>query len=671
MKKFHSSIAISLAATIVLSSLCMSGCKKSDETSLITSSASSSTSEPCREETTTSDASETTTVGSTGSSTNESSEPSQTTMPDNGSSSGVKAHWDNYRPVASKKPDPIMNWIDEDHPSDFVPSSDYGRIYFYKETINGTYIPSFSAGCIDANGRVICKPFVNSFEEDKDGNGYILTKNVSTDAVEHNRSLTYRKVGFLSLDGSFYTGLIYDDYYFDDEGRMHFVRYTSDGLKTVSYDTKTGLTGDPVELRFDFTKIPDHMTLGKVVLDRYIVFEPNEYIDSDDPYEENETILFDGQTGMEIITSNHQFIVGNTLLLEEQIGDGNHWDNDTMFTCTLTDHSGNQLWQKTYYQKYIVSDDRILFQTNEGYELLDLSGNLIGALKKDDEYLGGSIDRPYIEVQDANIFLYVYFPSADDTYTINKNFIFDKDLHLIESSTSTNQTLGFDHLQLEKNYDYAKLTNTVTGQSVVFYGNTETYSSPDYVIVRTDADDPLVYEDDYMYAFEYHFLDPNDLTEKKVLKGRLDNNYNLSQGFIIMQNRGSFQLIDAKDLHVIKEIEGWVELLQDFESNNTILYVFKRGTGDDYFNLKYSDLLDPSTGSSILSKPLPEEYSSLIQGTLSIDLSNKRFFYHGENCNILFNDKSEILFLSYVYRTQDQEHYWDDSFYYDEEPDSP
>ncbi len=664
MKKIQKHLASILAFTVVLSLFPITGCQKHDpEGSDAISSTGSST--VIESTSATTENSSETTVGTTSA-----APESSTSAPDTTAPSGVKAHWDNYRPVVTELPDPVMHWIDEDHPSDFVPSSDYGRIFFYHDTMSyGYYGPVYgSAGCIDINGRVICKPFVDGYWPDdyNDPHGYIVKKG--------------EKCGFLALDGSFYSGLIYDKTVYDKAGNFRFIKYTSDGLTVSPYDVKTGESGDPLNLHFDHKAIPDNMSLAEIILDRYLLFTMDDYESDEDPYGSGEDFLIDAKTGRKIPVLRNQFIVGNAFLKEEKIGDED-WSEDTMFTYTLTDFSGNQLWQKTYGRKYIVSDDRILFRTTEGYDLLDLSGNLIGTLKKGDEYVGNPSEHPFIEVLDSKICLYVSQPSDGDSYKCTTYF-FDKDLHLIRSESSEDNTSGNNNIVYENIYDektgqdITTVTNTQNGNKTSFtgYAAVNPASSADYVIVRTDPDDPTVNDDDFIYSYKYHFLDPNDFTEKKVLKGYINNEYDLSKGLIILQHKESFQLIDGKDFHVIKEMEGVASPLSSFSADHKdFVLVGDQDPYDPYADAVFLDLLDSSTGNSILTGLIPDEYASLIDSrpeSIEIYTDTNRFFYHGKNCYMLFNEKGEVLFLSYIFRG-DQDHYQDDSFYYDEEPDSP
>ena len=441
MKKFRKSLSFLLASTVLFSLFSASGCQshKSDESSLSApSSLSESTSSESTSVTTSTQETSTETTGEN----TATSEPSETTTaPIEDSSSGVKVHWNTYDPSVKKYPDPIVNWLDGKPSYDFKTSSDYGTIYFYEGWSNRTYYGSTlkTIGCIDASGRVICAPIfdeewlVSDPITDK-YIGNIVIKHLDTDSTDSKKAhLIYQKVGFLSDDGSVYSGLQYDDFCFEEE-KFFFMNYTQDGVLFTPFDTKTGETGTSFELKFDYSKVPSDMGFSSLIHDRYLVFMPNYWIDSDNPYDENASVLFDGQTGKEIPTSDNQFIFDGALLKEERSENYNYGDTDASATYTITDYDGKELWKGTYHEFSKISSDRILFGAKDHWDVLDLQGNLIGSLKSGDQYIGSCTDS-IVYSYNSKIHLRVSFPNASvpEGY-IEEFYTFDQDLHPISDT---------------------------------------------------------------------------------------------------------------------------------------------------------------------------------------------------------------------------------------------
>ncbi len=334
-----------------------------------------------------------------------------------------------------------MNWLDGKPSYDFKTSSDYGTIYFYEGWSNRTYYGSTlkTIGCIDASGRVICAPIFNEAWHLSDPKtdeyiGHLVLKHLDTDSIDAKKAhLIYQKVGFLSDDGSVYSGLQYDDLCFE-EGKFFFMNYTQDGVLFTPFDTKTGETGTSFELKFDYSKVPSDMGFSSLIHDRYLVFMPNYWIDSDNPYDENASVLFDGKTGKEIPTSDNQFIFDGALLKEERSDNYDYANKESSATYTLSDFDGRELWQEQYHEFFKLSSDRILFGTKDRWDLVDLEGKWIGSLKKGDQYIGSCTD-PNVYASDSRIHLHIFYPdvSVPEGY-VEKSYIFDKDLHLISEA---------------------------------------------------------------------------------------------------------------------------------------------------------------------------------------------------------------------------------------------
>ena len=683
MKKFHRSISFFLAASVVLTMFCLSGCSKNNpdgSASLNTTSATSSvtsTSASATEISTsdsaggtgetsasqgTDDASETGDIS--GPSTATSAVPSETTSPDDGSS-GVKVHWDSYKSATPKMPDPVINWYYGKPKDDFIPSKDYGKIYFYTgfgaNSHSANYLNVY--GCIDQNGRVICSPFANDFY-DVEGGGYYVVRHVNVDDVEESkRHLIYKKIGYLSADGSVYSGISYDSLYTQD-GVIHFVNYTDTGIHIVTFDKETGQTKDLMHLVFDYKKIPQDMDFYRVVKDRYLVFGPDSDGDYEDPTEGNKRVLIDGTTGKVIPTTKYQTIVGDRLLKQESADGSDEWSEDKEYIYTLSDYSGKTIWKKTYRDYSILGNDRILFGTASGWELLDLEGNVIGTLQDGDQYIGDSYSTKYVSVYNGKISLSVYYDTED--YSLSKECYFDKDLNLIDCKEYKKSRLHFDSIRVSETVDedfnnVTELWNIKTDKTVNYKDCIRINDAGDYLAVTISKTNGV--ED----IFSTLFLDPSDFRVVKELEGTLDD-YAIYDNIFIITKDDSFLLLDPKDLHVLTERKGTPRTFTDDDGKTIYVVVFYETMGEKYWITELLDILDPATGKSIFSSPIPDEYFSLISGVTLI--SDGKVLVRDSDFNMMLDRNGSVLFFWEVFHG-DAEHYTDDSVWNGEEPDEP
>ncbi len=691
MKKFRRSIALFLSLTVVAAMFCSAGCGKNDPngsaSSSISSSASSagdssaSASESASGDATGATSDSTAATSDTDSSTGETSgtttsEPSETTAPDDGSSSGVRVHWDSYEPTTPKLPDPVVNWYYGEPKDDFIPAKDYGKIYFYSGFVSNPFSEARmdSLGCIDQNGRVICSPFVNGYY-DNDLGGYYLIRHVNVDDLDKNKyNLIYQKIGYLSKDGSVYSGVNYDDKYTVGEV-IHFVTFTDKGLRTVPFDRETGLTGDPIDLVFDYSKIPQNMSLDHITMDRYLVFETNTDVDYEDEREMARYIV-DGKTGKVISTAGNQYIVGDKLLKEEVAKqevteEGDDWSMRTTYKYTLSDLNGNSIWKKDYQSFRIIGEDRILFGTGSGWELLDLEGNLIGSLRKGDQYIGGNSTYLYVEEWYGKIRLHVTVSTEE--YEHWKDLTFDKDLHLIDTKEQKKSRLLFDTIRvsesMNENFEtVTELENTKTGKTISYTDYVQVNTVGSYVVVT------ITKQDGDFYTYVSQFMDPSDFRVVKEVEGNLDT-YSLYDNIILITQGNAFQLLDAKDLHVLVEREGKPRVTTVYGMRNSdseeaekyYVEIYKETFTDYSWKSELLDILDPSTGKSIFTTPLPDELRSLISGVTEI--IGDKLFIRDDNFNLMIEINGNILFFQRVFRN-DAEHYTDDSVW-DGEADNP
>lgn len=675
MKKLRKSLSFLLASTVLFSLFSASACQsnKSDESSLSESTSSESISESTSA--TTSSTSESTTETTAESTTT--TESSETTVAsDESSSSGVKVNWDMYRSPVKEQLDPVINRVSGEPSYDFIPSPDYGKIRFYCGSINHAFVNStHTLGCIARDGRVICEPIFNEYDRlhynyDDPENGYIVIRHqIASEVNADKEHLTFRKVGFLSLDGSIYSGLSYDDYYLDDHKKLIFITYTDDGALLTHYDYVTGKAEDPIKLHFDYRKIPQDFEFVRLINDRYLVFEPNYWIDSDDRYDDNQTTLIDGKTGKEIPTENNQYIIGDRLLKEVQPEESEEeYEESKDRTYILTDFSGNRIFEKNYRYFYFVGDERIMFRSHDGWDLFDLQGNQIGSLRQGDQYWRSETDTS-IFYEFSKIYLEVYeMTESSSSYT---TYVFDLDLKLIDSTEDKNASLLFDTIKVNDEYANKELENIVTGKTYEYGETSQVFKAGDFICVSTWHD--IFTGDDREYS-ESIFLDPSDFHEVLKCEGEVKD-WNNIECIIMTEGEDSYRVLDPSDLHVVREGTGKIDAFHDDIRNKDYVVIYEVKQISEFSTTEtVKEVFDAKTGKDFFTNPPDQKYLSAMS---SVDGISDGYlysinYYPSDPMQIVINEKGEVVFLWNVFNSND-EHYEDDYWRVDgdDEPDIP
>ncbi len=228
MKRIHQAFSFLLALTVVSSVDLLCACKQSRNDS---SSAATSDSVISEDPTTLASSEITTTSLS----------PEETTETVHTSVS-VKTDWSLYEP--SKFPDSVHTRLSEEQIVEFVPSSDYGAVFPFVVSIQrGPHTSQVNAkyGLFDINGRIVLDAVINEYYVVQ--NGYML---VTYTDQEFGGS----KYGFVSFDGSIYSGISYDEYYSNPEkNEICFVSLNQTGVTVTPFNTETGETGKSFDLK--------------------------------------------------------------------------------------------------------------------------------------------------------------------------------------------------------------------------------------------------------------------------------------------------------------------------------------------------------------------------------------------------------------------------------------
>lgn len=252
MKKTRSFVSILLAWTMISSLLATTGCKK-EQASVSTSLSSS---EPVEQ---------TTTRATTKPTTVETTEVETSSVPREYSS--IKTDWSNYGPP-QEYAKPVYTRLSENYITEFQPSSEYGAIFPYLGASNRTHKSSSQMivkyGFFDRNGQIICDPIFNEIKQVN--GGYLLYQYPGTGDGQQDVN-----VGYVTHDGSFFTGMSYDRTQYDAQtGQLLLIAYTDTGFSVTPFDTITASYGESYTLLVPFEQFDVERTFDDIHFDRYI-----------------------------------------------------------------------------------------------------------------------------------------------------------------------------------------------------------------------------------------------------------------------------------------------------------------------------------------------------------------------------------------------------------------
>ena len=482
MKKFHRSISFFLAASVVLTMFCLSGCNKNETSEVETSSSSitenttvestttestttesttesttveSTTAESTTEETTESETSESTTA-ETSESTESTTEPSFTSAPDKGSSSGVKVHWDIYE--ESNHPAPVVHRLREERIDDFIPSSDYGYVMPFCAALgekqyedDDEFIKRY--GFIDAKGRLICDGVFCSYTPLT--KGYIVNRTVpSTSGGTENWCS-----GYISKDGSFYTGTLYDDTSVDDDD-LFLIRYASDTLTYKVLNMTSGKLSEERTLKIN--GIRESRESEEYFYYDYIKIVENRYIIC---VGESLTVsgVCDGMTGKMVDFPIDKEDWHRATLYENTLYDYRYdFDDDSKTSGFLYSASGELLYETKIVDR--ISDSSLLVRLPDSLVVLDKNGKLISTFPTDSI---ATIE----DIRNAGDYLLLWTQKGLEIYDIEF-----KHIRSIPEVTNMNYSLIYDYQNLkadsfvcpcDNNGDYSTfIINIRTGEKI-------------------------------------------------------------------------------------------------------------------------------------------------------------------------------------------------------------
>ncbi|MBR3057651.1 MAG: hypothetical protein IKG93_06730 [Clostridiales bacterium] len=549
MKKHKTVFAAFLALTVTISLFGAAGCRKSFTSQSESESAQETTSEP---ETTTSETTVETTTEATSSESETSAESSETTEPttissDSDSSSGVKVNWDAYTPGTSA--DPVFTRLSEEYIEDFIPGNDYGAVIPYFGASIYSYSDLSTVGFFDVSGRIICDTVFDYLRITD--NGYFVTQF----SKEQNRKPVLadpdlQKMGYISLDGSVYTSLSFNEYIYIG-GEYCCIRYTQEGVEYFNLDYATGKEKNLRSLKIDRNSIDstdvdlNNICLGKILENRYLVFCDREY--------DNVVFLIDGETGLNLslpevsddgrIEYRDQF-----LILCDYSSDNNPY--------TYMRGNGEVLFENGNYREcndlYLDDEHCMMMYRDDGWDILDKDRKLHCSLDNKD----GSITW---------LFLYqnhYFIATKSDSY-----LVYDTDFNLVHE-TKRDPSLYYEFIDEDREYYYFK---TVDSGPVVM-----TSENGKSIILDLLTGEQLEFDGEW----------------NAYISAVFDNRIIL-QSNIGEENPGEWKLIDRKDGHVLTEGKGRAEVVYDFIAKKYYVSV------SDYEET-FLTTLDPETGDTLI-----------------------------------------------------------------------
>ncbi|MBR5425421.1 MAG: substrate-binding domain-containing protein [Clostridiales bacterium] len=289
--------------------------------------------------------------------------------PKDRNSTEVQLDWSAYQPASAG--DPVFTRIKDEEITDFIPSSDYGRVFPFAGVVKtGEYEDShFSMyGFFDIHGRIVCDAVFDSYQP-FDSKAYLVTQYDETVKERYKSTLRY---GVISADGSKFTGMKFDNVCREGDDGILLVENVKDGINVYPYDLSTGTLGSPKLYKVDHSKIDYFSSLfvSKIIKDRYVVFDGDEGMSAE--------YVIDGQTGkrMTFPTGYHvREVYGNLF--------SGYTDLEPEGVKFFFDVNGNKVLDGQYCEARYLGKDRILLSRidRKGWDLTDADGKVLASVE--------------------------------------------------------------------------------------------------------------------------------------------------------------------------------------------------------------------------------------------------------------------------------------------------
>ncbi len=344
-------------------------------------------------------------------------------------------------------PDPVFSRLREEQITDIEQSDDYGEIYIFGE---GKY------GFFDSNGRIICDPVFTSVVTLSNGD-YVVTG-------------AEGKAGFVSHDGSIYTGLKYDDYCIDRvSGELLFLKKTETGFLSYTFNTETGKQDVERGIEVDYEELGIDASADIRLVSSWRDFAEL-YLAASNRY-----ILIDGLTGKEIPAPSEKSEWEGRFFLEKR-------DEESF---RFFDVQGQELFEEMQYSSMESNDNAYLLTGKNEIDLFDrdlkkLASLEIGDRKVEDVYF--IKDCIFLFFEDT-IELYDMELSKLNTLTKEKDGYYFPATYIstqndVEPGTKAEPVLEWH------NGGNTKLINMKNGNTLDFSGDCHTSCVEDRLVVE-------------------------------------------------------------------------------------------------------------------------------------------------------------------------------------------
>ena len=464
----------------------------------------------------------------------------------------VEVEWGAYQPATMA--DAVYTRLQDDEISDFIPSSDYERVFPYAGSLKKGYESwSSKKGFFSISGQIVCDAvydYVYSF----DAEHYIVTKYEYTDPSDPYAPVNIR-VGVISADGKAYTGLKYSSALTRRwrEGKLYLVETKDQGINVYPYDLQKNTVGDPVFYKLDRSGENPYadVSLLDTISDRYAIYQ--------DEFEEY-FYVYDGQTGQPVSFPDDirlTYTAGNLVYGFDESRD----NSEILFFRP----SGEQVNLPKRYTgvEQMDGDTYLLLRLDlTGWEVMDADGNILASLDDDGNVIG------------------IW------NYSISKEYFY---------------TFSDSHVNM---YDHSfKLIKSVELDSAKEYSNCECVGNYFSSRFTTFAEEEIIYRAGY--------VETDILNLQTGEKTSVDGSYDIEQvpGYLILYERNVYDfsrarwmILDISDFHKIAEGIGYTEVFEDMKTHS--FWLVER---DDY-RTSHMSLIDVTTGERVFPEvPNPRE----------------------------------------------------------------
>ncbi|MBR3057653.1 MAG: hypothetical protein IKG93_06740 [Clostridiales bacterium] len=527
------------------------------------------------------------------------------------SSIGVKVNWDNYEPSSADAD--IFTRLPGTPMTDFVPSDNYGEIYPYYTQhmqvlsgIDSGYGGSNPVGFFSEKGVLICDPIFDDYFM-LPGGDYLVIKYNDSDSEEsgssaewgsseYNRSEYTNKYGILSHDGASYTGLIYDGCCYlamdPKDENIYLFTLKEKGVEILVYRCTTR----EIVTTFDMDYIPSPWGYYKIVSDD--IFFSYSYDGYMDPVRFRK---LDGTVPeLDFLTSGYSFRgrpFGDAMLFRDERSD---YENDIW---RIYSFKGNKLLDTEYSDFIPYTPDKMLMVREDGYDLIDGNGRVAATLD--------NTEHKWTDV------------SGYEGYLVGK-----KDGNAIVMNEDFKTIKTFENSDTPR-FILQKGMNTDPRSERYYPGE------PGIVVgVPQSGLDPIIYCSSQGQGLLYNIKTKADY--------QVSDTYNLiyqdESGFIVCRQDnwddegnpidGLYLVLDAKDMHVIYESNGLINILTDPVTGKA--YLLHQDTNP----IHHTRLIDAEEGTVLWEKENPDHVTivpmKIVNGCLSYMVYSPEYEFASE-----------------------------------------